>query len=456
MTKALTIKFFLMASLNKYIKNSPNFVKKIYYNLVPFEKRYGKEFSKTYRFLNETLLWDSKKLKEYQFLKLQSLLEKCYDHVPYYHKLMVDYGVNREIRDLEEISKLPILTKELVRENWHDLVDKRYLKNSFIFKTSGSTGEKFKFLGNDDLYKREAAFVLRAFNLHGSSLYDKHTVWLRRYAPKPGEPMSFVDYELNRTYMSPFNVSDSTIKKYVKIIDDTKAETLVTYPSLANFLSIVMSKNNLKFKHIKMIHCASESILPEWRENVRKKLEVELYAHYGMMEKVSFFCNTNISGGKYAESLEYGFTEFDKETGSVIGTGFLNDVMPFIRYSPGDIAFPSQEEKYHGSLPITVDDFLGRKTDMITCPDGRSIPGVNFYTMMYKIKGVSMFQIVQKTLRDIEIRYIKSVDWNKNTESEIKIGMKERVGECNLKIVLVKSFERAKTTGKFKTILNES
>ena len=140
----------------------------------------------------------------------------------------------------------------------------------------------------------------------------------------------------------------------------------------------------------------------------------------------------------------------------MIGTGFLNDVMPFVRYSPGDIAFPSQDVKYHGSLPISVDDFLGRKTDMITCIDGRSIPGVNFYTMMYKIKGVSMFQIVQKTLSDIEIRYIKSIDLNKDTESEISVGMKERVGECNLKIFPVKSFERAKSTGKFKTILNES
>tara|TARA_B100001057_G_C22863127_1_gene955420 strand:- start:3651 stop:4988 length:1338 start_codon:yes stop_codon:yes gene_type:complete len=445
-----------MASLNKYIKNSPNFVKKIYYKLVPFEKRYGREFSKTYDFLNTTLLWDKEKLKNHQFLELQRLIKKCYDYVPYYHKLMIDYGVSREIKDFEELSKLPILTKDIVRENWNDLIDKRYLKNSFVFKTSGSTGEKFKFLGNDNLYKREAAFVLRAFNLHGSSLYDNHTVWLRRYAPKAGEPMSFVDYELNRTYMSPFNVSDSTVKQYVKTIDDTKSETLVTYPSLANFLSIVMAKNNLRFKHIKSVHCASESVIPKWRENVRKNLGIELYAHYGMMEKVSFFCNTNISNGRYAESLEYGFTEFDKNTGSVIGTGFLNDVMPFIRYSPGDIAFPAEDIKYHGSLPISVNDFLGRKTDMITCIDGRSIPGVNFYTMMYKIKGVSMFQIVQKTLRDIEIRYIKSKDWSEKTDSEIKIGMKERVGNCNLKIVLVESFERAKNTGKFKTILNES
>ena len=443
-----------MASSKNYIKNSPTIIKKLYYGLVPFHKRYGNEFNKTYKFISETLDWDADKLKEYQLSELKRVVTKCYHNVPYYHKQMVDYGINPNIHTFSDISKLPILTKDIVRDNFEDLVDKRYLKDALLFKTSGSTGKKFGFLGNDNLYKREAAFVLRAFNLHGASMYDEHTVWVRRYSPKMGEPLSYVDYELNRTYISPFNISKDTIVDYVNMIDKTKSKTLVTYPSLANFISTLMGKVDLRFKYVKSIHCASEMVLPEWRDNVKKNLGIEIYAHYGMMEKVSFFCNTSNSDGKYAESLEYGYTELIDS--KVIGTGFLNDVMPLLRYDSGDLAIPSEDiNMSYGSLPISVDDFIGRQTDMITCNDGRNLAGVNFYTMMYKIEGVEMFQIIQKSSTDIEVNFIPSPLYSDTTKQSIADGMLDRVGECNLTINVVTEFERA-ASGKFKTIINES
>ena len=84
--------------------------------------------------------------------------------------------------------------------------------------------------------------------------------------------------------------------------------------------------------------------------------------------------------------------------------------MPFLRYDSGDLTFPSEDTTMsYGSLPFTVDDFIGRQADMITCSDGRKL-GVNFYTMMYKIEGVEMFQIIQKDVNNIEVQFIPSVN----------------------------------------------
>lgn len=440
-----------MATAKRFLNKAPNFVKRAYYSIVPFGDRYGKEYVKTQKFLQQTLDWSPDKLKNYQFNELQKLMANVYDNVPYYHRLMVDYNVKRIINDPSDLSKLPILTKQLVKDNWDDLINKKYNGKPITFKTSGSTGEKFQFLGDDNLYKREAAFVDRAFRLHCSQLYDTKTVWVRRYAPKSGDPISYTDYELERTYMSPFNVSADTIKDYVKEINRTKAKTLVTYPSLANFMATLMKDQNLSFDYIQDIHCASEMVLPEWRKNVEESLGVKLYAHYGMMEKVSFFCNT-LNDDRYAESLEYGYTEI--VDGEVIGTGFLNDVMPLIRYSPGDKAIVEETENNFLSLPITVKDFIGRSTDMIQTEDGRKLAGVNFYTMMYKIPGVEMFQIIQKSLSNIEVQFIPSSKYSKQTDSQIIEGMIDRVGMCNLTIKPVKELERTQS-GKFKTIKSE-
>ena len=440
-----------MATAKRLLSKAPSIIKRAYYNLVPFETRYGKEFSKTYKFLNQTLEWTPQMLKDYQFYTLRKTVANAYDNVPYYHKLMTDYGVKRVIDSPEDITKLPLLTKQIIRKNWTDLIATNYNGTPLTFKTSGSTGEKFQFLGDDNLYKREAAFVLRAFNLHKSTMYSERTVWVRRYAPKAGDPISYTDYELNRTYLSPFNVSADTISDYVEEINKTGAKTLVTYPSLANFIATLMSDKGLFFDYIESIHCASEMILPEWRKNVEKSIGIKLYAHYGMMEKVSFFQNV-VNEDRYAESLEYGYTEI--EDGNVIGTGFLNDVMPLIRYSPGDKAIVDDSDDKFLSLPISVKDFIGRSTDMIETKDGRKLAGVNFYTMMYKIPGVKMFQIIQKTLTNIEVQYIASDKHSKSTESKIIDGILDRVGDCELTVNKVTTLDRTKT-GKFKTIKSE-
>lgn len=440
-----------MATAKRFIGNAPNFIKRAYYTLVPFEDRYGKEYKLWSNFLNKTLDWTPEQLRHYQFDKLKQVVTNAYDNVPYYHKLMVDYGVKRIIESPTDLKKLPILTKQIVKDNWDDLINKNYTGKKILFKTSGSTGEKFQFLGDDNLYKREAAFVDRAFRLHCSQLYDTRTVWVRRHAPKAGDPLSYTDYELNRTYLSPFNVSALTIREYVKEIDKTKARTLVTYPSLANFIATLMKDQGLVFKYITSIHCASEMVLPEWRKNIKESIGVDLYAHYGMMEKVSFFCNVS-NEERYAESLEYGYTEVVDE--EVIGTGFLNDVMPFIRYAPGDKAILDKSGDNFLSLPITVKDFIGRSTDMIRTEDGRKLAGVNFYTMMYKIPGVKMFQIIQKTLTDIEVQFIPSDKYSFDTENQITEGILDRVGGCNLTIKTVNELERSQS-GKFKTIKSE-
>jgi hypothetical protein len=73
---------------------------------------------------------------------------------------------------------------------------------------------------------------------------------------------------------------------------------------------------------------------------------------------------------------------------------------------------------------------------------------------MYKIQGVEMFQIVQKTLMDIEINIVPSKHFSLETYFQIKEGMNERVGKCNIIINEVSEIERL-PSGKIKTIINE-
>ena len=76
-----------MGSINSIIKKAPNFIQKAYFNIIPFEKRYGKVFSDTFKFLNESKKWSKDQALNYQQSEFKKLIEHCYRNVPYYTKI---------------------------------------------------------------------------------------------------------------------------------------------------------------------------------------------------------------------------------------------------------------------------------------------------------------------------------------------------------------------------------
>ena len=75
--------------------------------------------------------------------------------------------------------------------------------------------------------------------------------------------------------------------------------------------------------------------------------------------------------------------------------------------------------------------------------------------MMYKIEGVSMFQIIQKSVDKITVNYIKSPEWSSKTNNQILDGLKDRIGESDYKLNIVSKLKR-NNSGKLVSIVNES
>jgi phenylacetate-CoA ligase len=451
-----------MSVVSKFIKRRPDFIKRAYYNFVPFGYRYGKVFRDTYKFLKKSQHWDTEELREYQLDELTRLLTHCHKQVPYYKNLFKKLDLHPlDIRSINDLKVIPILTKEIIRDNIDQLVDKDLNKSQLVkFNTSGSTGDKLKFYGTDDVFKKESAFVLRAFNSHGANMYTEPSIWLRRYVPTDGKTLWNYDYELKRLYMSAYHMNQNTVISYVEKINESQIKTLVGYPSSIYILACFIEDFDLRLPWVSAIHVASEKMLPEWKDKIESAIGIKVKAHYGQMEKVSFFYQTE-SSDNYTEALEYGVTEFepDKETGekAVIGTGFLNYAMPFIRYRLNDTATLLDSSKQTLGLPESVSDFNGRCDDILTAMDGSKIPGVNFYTMMYKIKGVKMFQIRQVKPDLVCADIVPDFGFfSTDTEEEVEKGLKQRLGDINIIIRFTDDINRSQKTGKIRCILNET
>lgn len=441
-----------MGIINRIIKKQPTAVKKLYYNIVPFRDRYGKLFGETLDFLNEVDSWSYDRAKEFQFNEIKKMLLHCKNYVPYYSKLFAEYEFDINIQSFDCMNKLPLMDKKTINENFDSLISTNYNGPKVLFKTSGSTGEKLRFYGDDSVFKKEAAYILHSFRSHGANLYDDWSVWIRRHSPRDESELFVKDYELKRIYMSPFHLNEKFIHQYVEIINSLPAKVIVTYPSTAFWLTTLLEKFDLKLNKITSIHCASEKCLPYWNDKIKNYFGFNVKMHYGLIEKASFMYQSNLSN-YYHEDLTYSHTEFDKE-GYIIGTPFLNYVMPFLRYKTNDQADLNFDVIKDTSRPLTVKEIFGRADDMIVAKNGARIPSVNFYTAMANIKEIKMFQILQSKNKSITFKVV-SEDSSSQMLNRLKFEIEKRVGSLPTEIIFVDNIERDKTTGKIRCVLSE-
>ena len=73
-------------------------------------------------------------LREYRDRKLRNFIKYAVKTTPYYAKLFADYGISAEdVRCQKDLSKIPILTKNVVQDNVEDLQSKGAAKKRKFF-----------------------------------------------------------------------------------------------------------------------------------------------------------------------------------------------------------------------------------------------------------------------------------------------------------------------------------
>ena len=90
----------------------------------------GRDAQAYLRQLNTTEYSSLSELVAIQNHKLKKLIEEVYENVPYYRKVMNQRLLKpSDIKTVDDLKKLPILTKQIIRENLNSLINQRYDKN---------------------------------------------------------------------------------------------------------------------------------------------------------------------------------------------------------------------------------------------------------------------------------------------------------------------------------------
>jgi len=385
------------------------FKKNKYYKLALTSLLNYNYYRKTRSFLLKTKSHTQEEIIKNQIIKIRDLLIYANNNVPYYTEVFKKEHISPEkFNSLNDITFIPFLDKELVRNNVEKLISlKASHKHLRKITSGGTTGMPINFY-NDVRYSSpvEMAYIEFLWSRIGFRLYDKVLVLRGEHISViEGQKYWRMNWMLNWLSMSSFHMNDSTIKLYAEKIDSFRPKYIMAYPSVALLLAKLYERNSLRPpSSIKALILSSESISKSHRSLIEKVFNSITFDHYGLSEKCCIAVE-NLQTGNYEFAPYYGFVELlnknnqwcskENERGEIVATGFHNYVFPFIRYRTNDIAISALNDNT-GNAWFKIKCIEGRKQDFLIDKNNNLISFVchdePFYCLNDKVNAYQFIQ----------------------------------------------------------------
>lgn len=393
--------------------------------------------------LNRTQWLSRDELLNLQRNKLHRLLEYAYEHVPYYHRQFDRIGFRPAdvLTDLTSMHKIPVLTKAIIHDNFDDLLttETQYHKQMGKNTTGGSTGHPLVFMQDNNFRDYVTADILRHLGWAGWQLGQVNAyIYGASFEVEKAQEIRtrLMDWALNRFLTNAYVLSEESMSAFVTQVRRRRPRIVFGYASsLYRFAQFVRERgfDDIKFD---AIFSTAEVLYPAQRQFIEEVMEGKMFNRYATRELSCISCECEAHTGLHA-SIENVYIEILKddqpaqagEVGDIIVTNLNNYGMPFIRYSVEDMgAWHVGDECPCGrGLPM-MDLVQGRRVDVFKTRDGQEVWG-GFASLLFGMKGVKRFQLVQKSLDHVVARIVKDADLDKAGLAEIERTVKIALGD---------------------------
>ena len=363
--------------------------------------------------LNKSQYNDRNIILDKQLYKLQLLLKHAYNNVPYYKALLDDTGlVNEgriELKSINQLRALPLLTKDIIREQKDNMYSLDINERKAYRNTSGgSTGEPVVFMQDMKYMVNNLASTYLARSWRGAGLYDSTVVlWgAERDTFEGKKPFTQVvkDFLLNTLRLNTFVLSGDVIECYIKILNKRKPRLIISYVQSIYTMAQYAREKGIKVKKQQAIHAAAGTVFPFMREEIEKVFGCKVFNHYGSRETGPIASECSNHKGLHI-MMEHTLVEvLDKngkpcisgEEGEIVITTLNNYSMPLIRYKIGDIGVIDKENNCDCSCNYSkLASIKGRVTGIFKTANGGVVDGESFTHLFYFIEEIKIFQIIR-------------------------------------------------------------
>lgn len=304
---------------------------------------------------------------------------------PYYRKKMEAKGVTPEdIKSVDDLHKLPFVTKDDLRESYPYGLVARPLRDCVrIQSTSGTTG------------KRVVAF----YTQHDIDLWEDCCARAIVAAGGTNEDVCQVSYGYGLFTGGPglnggshkvgcltIPTSSGNTERQIMFIRDLNATILCCTPSYAAYIGETMKEMGLTPEQIplKAGIFGAEAWSEEMRQDIQNTLGIKAYDIYGLTELsgpgVSFECSEQT--GMHINEDHFIAEIIDPNTGEVLPEGtqgelvftsLTKEAFPLLRYRTRDICVLTRKKCSCGRTFVKMSKPRGRSDDMLI------VKGVNVF-----------------------------------------------------------------------------
>ena len=323
-------------------------------------------------------------LRALQSERLVKQVKHVWDNVPYYRQKMEAKGVTPDdIKGIEDLHKLPFVTKDDLRECYpYGLMAKPLSECVRIHSTSGTTGKRVVayYTQHDvDLWEDCCA---RAIMAAGGTKDDVVHVAYGYGLFTGGAGLHGGSHKVGSLTLP---MSSGNTDRQLQFMEDLGSTILCCTPSYAAFLAETILERGIKDNiKLKAGIFGAEAWSEEMRHDIENKLGIKAYDIYGLTETsgpgVAFECSEQT--GMHINEDHFYAEIIDPETGEVLPEGSKGELVftaldkeafPLLRYRTKDICILSRKKCSCGRTHVKMTKPMGRSDDMLI------IRGVNVF-----------------------------------------------------------------------------
>jgi len=311
----------------------------------------GKRFRNTLKFIQNAQWWSLEQTREYQLARLREVLTLAYEKTAFYRHLFDSAGFKpADLRSLADMMELPMIDKQMVVEHLQEMCTVPPHSSGIDYiSTGGTSGRPLRFYAPSRRSSIEYAYLASGWQRIGYQL-DMPMAVIRGRIVVPERDGLRHEYDplLRHHHYSNFHMNEENMQRCLSHIASIGPCFLHAYPSSATSLAHFVETDGVAAPtNIQGVLLESENLYPDQTEVIEEFLGARVFSSYGHSEKLvmAAFCEHS---NHYHLWPTYGYCELLDENGSpittpgqrgeIVGTGFINTVVPFIRYRTGDYA----------------------------------------------------------------------------------------------------------------------
>jgi len=334
------------------------------------DKRY-----KYYDIFRQNLSLSKEQMKNLQDKYVQQIVQYAYNHTKYYRKLLDSVKINpAEIKCKEDLKKLPVLTKSIIKENIGLIKsDDHHSKKLIEITSSGSTGNQSIIYRSRYCDSIAKGVILRTMQLGGWDPWDKTAIaWssMHEYKKVQKSPVLKTSLIVNRIlYFNAYSYTENDLNIWVKKIKRAKSKVFFgsAMPTLdfANFLI----ENNISLPSIKTVITGAETL--KGRGVIEKAFGCNVHNHYGCNELDSIAIETEKNNLRVADD----YIALNIHDGNeIIITSLHSFGFPLINYKLGDYGILQNDVFKEDNIPFSslnlkvgrlIEDFLTKEGNIV-------------------------------------------------------------------------------------------